>query len=232
MNMKVLTKKATRQVKKHKYKIIFGAPIIFVLFVNIDISGTSRNTIAITPSDTAYVAVGDTFSANINISSADAINSIGGQLVVPENTLEIIETSLDDSLIDLWAIEPKATGEANTVLFGGGILREGGFVGAGNIFTVKLQALASGDATISLKEPEMLAHDGMGTNLLTQKKDLTYYIREKDTPSPDFNGDGRITLMDINILYFNTLKKDNPLYDLNGDGKVTLGDVRVLFSML
>lgn len=232
MNMKVLAKKATLHAKKHKYKIILGTPIIFVLFVNIDISGTSQNTMSITPNDTTYIAVGDTFLANININNADAINSVGGNLIVPENTLEIIEILPDDSLIDLWAIEPKITGVSNTVLFGGGILREGGFVGAGNIFTVKMQALASGNATISLKDPEMLAHDGTGTNLLTQKKDLVYHIRKKDTPSPDLNGDKKITLMDINILYFNTLKKDNPRYDLNGDGKVTLGDVRILFSML
>ena len=231
MNMKRLAKKATHHAKKHKYKIILGAPIIFVLFVNIDISETSRNTISITSCDTPYVAVGDTFSANININSSDAINSVGGKLIVPENTLEIIEVSLNNSLIDLWAVEPKATG-INPVSFGGGIIREDGFVGAGNIFTVKMQAIAAGDTTISLKDPEMLAHDGTGTNLLTQKTDLSYHVRKKGSPSPDLNGDKKITLMDINILYFNTLKKDNPRYDLNGDGKVTLGDVRILFSML
>ena len=232
MNMKVLAKKATYHAKKHKYKIILGAPIIFVLFVNIDISGISRNTISITPNDTVYVAVGDTFSANIGIDSSDAINSIGGKLIVPENALETVEISFDNSLIDLWAVEPKITEGSDTVLFGGGIIHEEGFTGAGNIFTVTIQALASGDATISLRDPEMLAHDGTGTNLLTQKKDLVYHIREKDTPSPDLNSDGKITLMDINILYFNTLKKDDPRYDLNGDGKVTLGDIRILLSML
>ena len=232
MNMKRLAKKATHHAKKHKYKIILGAPIIFVLFVNIDISETSRNTISITSRGTPYVAVGDTFSANISINSPDAINSIGGNLIVPENTLEIIEVSLNDSLVDLWAVEPKITEGSNTILFGGGIIREDGFVGAGNIFTVKMQAIAAGDTTISLKNPEMLAHDGTGTNLLTQKTDLSYHVRKKGTPSPDFNGDNKITLMDINILYFNTLKKDDPRYDLNGDGKVTLGDVRILFSML
>jgi hypothetical protein len=78
----------------------------------------------------------------------------------------------------------------------------------------------------------MLANDGLGTNILSEKNDLILHIREKGLPSPDINNDGIITLMDLNIIYFNSLRKYNPRYDLNSDGVVTISDVRIVLSFL
>ncbi len=227
MTMKTVAKKAAHHVKRHKYKIVLSAPIVFAIFVNVDIA-TPLHTLSLIPQETIFIAVDDTTTVDITLSTNEYINATGASFSFDDSTLAIRSLSFENSIIDLWVQKPAI----ENISFGGGITTEEPFSGAGNIFSFTVQALQEGKTTISFVDPEILANDGMGTNLLTEKKDVTFYIRKQGLPSPDVNDDGKISLMDINIVYFNSLRKDNPRYDLNGDGKVSLGDVRLLLCFL
>ena len=232
MYMKAVAKKTVYHAKKHKYKIILGTPILFAIFVNIDIATSTLNTMSIESTDTIFVVVGDTMTIDININTTAQINATGGDVIFEDIFLAPISISTDKSIVDLWAQKPTLDKASTTLSFAGGITQEKSFTGIGHVFSFTAKILAPGKTTISLSNPKLLASDGVGTNLLTKKEDLVLCIRKQGLPSPDMNEDNKISLMDVNILYFNTLRKDNPRYDLNGDGKVTLKDVRLLISML
>ncbi len=227
MDMKAIAQKTAYHAKRHKYKIILGTPIIFALFVNIDMIA-STHTLSLIPQETVFIAVDDTAVIDVVLNTNGGINAAGASFSFDGSALAIRSLSIENSIIDLWAKEPAV----EDISFAGGITEEEPFIGTGNIFSFTAQALQEGKTTISFVDPEILANDGKGTNLLTEKKDVTFYIREAGLPSPDVNDDGKISLMDINIVYFNSLRKDNPRYDLNGDGKVSLRDVRFLLSLI
>ena len=231
MYMKAVAKKTVYHAKKHKYKIILGAPIIFAIFVNIDLATQTSNVMSV-KSPTVFITVGDTVTIDVDLDTTRSINAVGGNIVFEDTFLTPISISTERSIIDLWAQKPTLDDVTKKLAFAGGITKEDCFKGSGHIFSFTAKMLVTGDITLSLNDPKLLANDGSGTNLLTKKEDLTLFVREQGLPSPDLNDDNRLTLMDVNILYFNTLRKDNPRCDINGDGKVTLKDVRLLISML
>ena len=232
MDMKIIAQKTAYHAKRNKYKIILGAPILFAIFVNIDIATSTPNIMSVESTNTVFVTVGDTVTIDVDLETTGQINAVGGDIIFEDMFLMPTSISTEESIVDLWAQEPILSETAKTLSFAGGITQEGSFKGVGHVFSFNAKMLAPGKTTISLNNSKLLANDGVGTNLLTKKEDLTLYIRKQGLPSPDMNGDNKISLMDINILYFNTLRKDNPRYDLNGDGSVTLKDVRLLISML
>jgi hypothetical protein len=231
MNMKVVAQKAVYHAKKHKYSIVLGAPIIFAIFVNVGTVQSSVNKISVVSSQSPFIMVGDTITLETVVNASKPINAIGGKVLFDKNTLAVTAAATS-SIIDLWAHEPTLNQELGEVLFYGGITSKEAFQGTGVVFTFTAKALRNGTTLLSLQNPEMLANDGLGTNILSEKNDLVLHIREKGLPSPDINNDGVITLMDLNIIYFNSLRKYNPRYDLNGDGAVTLSDVHIVLSFL
>lgn len=228
-NMKVVAQKAVHHAKKHKFKIIIGTPIIFALFVNVDIAD-SQNILSLTTKETPYVEVGETIPLDITMESYSDVNAVGSTVAFDEESFSFVSAITEDSAIDLWAQEPAfLEGE---LIFAGGITSSTTCNGEKNILSFNITPLKEGVHTLSFNNPEILANDGKGTNILTEKRDATLYVRSAGLPSPDVNDDGKVSLMDINIVYFNSLRKDNPRYDLNGDGEVTLGDVRVILNLL
>jgi hypothetical protein len=57
-------------------------------------------------------------------------------------------------------------------------------------------------------------------------------IRARGTPSPDINGDGQLTIADINAEYLALFRAYDPQYDLNRDKKLTWADVRILIKTM
>ena len=225
----MLTQKATHHAKKHKYKIILGTPIIFALFVNVNNIEPTANSLSLISEASPYVEVGDRVSFDVVAKTQGEVNAAGGRIVFG-SVFSIHSLSTENSVLDLWAQYPSiADGE---ITFSGGITNDTHLQGEGTLLTFEALALAPGTQQISLLEPELLANDGMGTNVLTKKNDGVLYVREKGLPSPDVNNDGHVSLMDINIVYFNSLRAYNSTYDLNGDGDVTLSDVKVLLSLI
>jgi hypothetical protein len=121
----------------------------------------------------------------------------------------------------------------NAVTLSGGIVpKETKDGDHGTVLVASFRALKAGKAAISMKDGQLLAANGEGTNIITGSNVLTLYIHDQGKISPDMNGDGVLSISDVNTLYLKTFRAYNPRYDLNGDGKVSWADVKMLIELM
>lgn len=102
----------------------------------------------------------------------------------------------------------------------------------GTVFVINFRALKQGKVKLMVRDGELLANNGAGTNVLSGSNTLTIYVREQGQASPDVNQDGALSLSDVNSLYISTFGAYDKRHDLNSDGKVSWDDVRFLVSIL
>ena len=221
-------------IHTHRRKIVASAPIIFLLLLGSSGILSSGNTLSLIASDTAFVSTGDAVPVTLLISTKTPINAVGGTVTFPAENITIDSLSRASSIIDLWSEEPVTSNTQGTVRFSGGIV--GPHVGAngnsGQIFTINFHALKEGKIVLHIKDGELLANDGSGANQISSTGALVLYIRPYGRVSPDVNGDGNLSLGDVNSLYLHTFKAYDEHYDINDDGKVDWTDVRMLISLL
>jgi hypothetical protein len=124
-------------------------------------------------------------------------------------------------------------------------------MGSGSIITITFQTLKEGGATIALNDARILLHDGTGNdaplrdvvnatyqiqgesqtapNLIAEQVMPVTYAIVANSPSPDLNGDGSVTIAD-NSIFFIHLLRNNPRSDFNGDGRVDTKDLSILLG--
>ena len=190
--------------------------------------------------------VGDTFVAEIVVNSSVPANVFAGELTFNQEVLQIESIDYNTSVADLWAERPWYSNGEGTLIFGGGTTKDGGFVGEEVLIKVLFLSKTAGNGVISIREPRILKHDGLGTDIdLYQTKDVVLSIKEnnlvkdyssgvsysvvKEKPSTDLNGDGKQSIADISIFMMKMIG-NNPRYDFNLDGKVDLKDLNVLLG--
>lgn len=216
----------------HQYKIIFGAPIIFLLIINSASTLGVGNIFYFTHASSDFVIAGEESEVTLFVRSKSAINALGGTVTFTPGLLEMNGLSRISSLVDLWSEEPTYTKEENMLHFSGGMIGEKSELPAqGIVLKMNIKALQSGVATIAIMDGQLLASNGEGTNILSGSDTLTLYIRDANVPSPDINGDGVLSLQDVNSLYLKTFRAYDKRYDLNLDNKVSWPDVRTLLGL-
>jgi hypothetical protein len=211
---------------------MWGAPIALALFVSVQSSIVDGNSFSLTASSTRFVEVGTSFDVTIGISTEDPINVAAAIVSYPPTLLQVTGVSSDETAIDLWAEEPFFSNELGVVTFAGGLLKKAGFTGTGTVATIHFSAVAAGSAHLDISSPALLAHDGKGTNVLTHTSETTVVVREVGQANPDINGDGSVTITDINSMYLTILRPYNARYDMDGNGKVNFRDIAHLFGLL
>ena len=206
-------------------------------------------TFDITPA-THHKLLGEDFSVHIIVTSDIPVNAFKGLVSFNEDILSISNLDYNTSFADLWAKEPWYAEGRGTVSFIGGTTRSGGFTGTDALLTITFTPKAPGNAEITLKNTEILQHDGRGTTAqLTKNIDDIFLVSsttaekiikntdEKKTsvtivetlPSPDLDGDGQVTIKDIS-LFFLHISQSNQRADFNNDGKVNTADLRILLD--
>jgi hypothetical protein len=102
------------------------------------------------------------------------------------------------------------------------------------IATIELRAKSAGIGIIQVSEMEMLASDRVGTprTFRPNSHRTRIFVSDENTPSPDQNGDGILSLADAQIIYFSSFHAYDPNRDINRDGKVNWNDVRALLSLI
>jgi hypothetical protein len=219
--------------RSHKKKIVAGAPIIFLLLLGSSGILSGGNTLTLT-TDSIFVSVNDEVPVTLLLSTKTPINAAGGTVTFSPDIVTVDSLTRTSSLIDLWSEEPVTSNEAGTVRFSGGII--GPHVSAtgnrGTVFILNMRAQKEGKAVLRVKDGELLANDGSGANQISSTGSLTLYIRASGKPSPDINGDGELSLSDVNVLYIKTFRAYDARYDINSDGKVDWSDVRSLIALL
>ena len=224
----------THIARTHRKKIYYGAPIIFLLLLGTTSTLAAGNAFLFGAQSTRFPSVGDAIPVVLEVSTKTSINAVGGTIVFAPDIIVADSVTRSSSIIDLWSEEPVISNQSGTIHFSGGIVgtnvSEGG--SHGPVFVVNFHAVKSGKVVVGLKDGELLANNGEGTNVLSGANTLTFYVRAQGAASPDMNADGVLSLSDVNSLYLKTFRAYDAKYDVNSDGKVDWSDVKVVLGLL
>ncbi|HEU4677673.1 MAG TPA: hypothetical protein VFS75_03070 [Candidatus Paceibacterota bacterium] len=200
----------------------------------------------IDPAD-RVVTRGEIFDVNVVIRSSISVNVFAGELYFDPSILAVDSIDYNTSIADLWAERPWYSNGNGTLNFAGGSTK-GGFEGEGTLIKVTFRAIGEGAGVISIHDPRILKHDGLGTDaeidrpidaiftvraengdVLTPQSNTMRFHVVKEAPSTDLNGDGRHTIADISVFLLH-LSTDDERYDFNMDGRVNLEDLKIILG--
>jgi hypothetical protein len=116
---------------------------------------------------TATQVLNSKFTIAIKISTGgQSINAGQGSLTYDKSLVKILSIA-KGSVFKLWTEEPTFSAGAGTIDFGGGVPRPGYSGNGGTIAVITFQAVKIGTAAINFSSGDVLAADGMGTNILS-----------------------------------------------------------------
>jgi hypothetical protein len=192
----------------------------------------------------AVVEVGDTTTVAVFVRSLTPVNAFTGEIVFDNIQFTVVSIDYNTSIANLWVEEPWYNRANNSIYFAGGTTQPGGFNGAGELLEVTLRANQPGDTTLSIRNPRIMAHDGLGSDVaLAQPLDALFRVDTTSFAVPlpersdkfvtvvpllpplDVNQDGTLGFQDISVLLIN-VGSSNPAYDFTGDGVVSWADIR------
>ena len=171
----------------------FFRQIYLVLLLLLLPSVTSAASLVVSPRTGTFEA-GSTFPVAIIVDASDAaFNAVSGRLAYPADMLEVTSISKSQSVISLWVQEPAFSNAAGSVSFEGIVLNPGYKGSNGKVITVQFRAKKTGSAAVSFSTAEVLANDGIGTNILSSMGRGNYTliakvvapVTEVETPDTD-----------------------------------------------
>ncbi len=153
-----MSHRLSRQTLKRSIAV---AAIIIFLFPHVALTAD----IFISPSS-RQVAIGETVTIRVFVSSDDPINTASGNLSFPSDKLSVVSVSKANSIIDLWVKEPSYSNSAANMRFEG-ISFNPGYTGpTGQVVSYVLRTKKLGTAPIVFTSASVLANDGRGTEVL------------------------------------------------------------------
>ena len=127
-----------------------------------------------------------TFTVSVLVDSGgQGINSVEGTINFNQNILSVVSLSQAGSIFNLWAIEPSFSNTQGTITFGGGKTPPAYIGTAGNVFSITFRAQNTGTAQVSFASgAQILAADGMGTNVFQNSSGGSYTVAQAPAPAP------------------------------------------------
>ncbi len=202
----------------------------------------------ISPHSSTTLKVGETTDVDVRINTKTPINTVGATIKFPEDVLDIVGISKEHSFLDLWTEETTIKEKTGEIHFSGGTLAPGGLSGVGTLVTLTIKAKKSGEAQLLFKDAQIFAADGKGSEVQSNKRTFTFDIPESENevvaasarmndetlvpPSIDFNGDGKVNVVDLSIIAFQMIAPYNSKYDLDRDGASNLADLSIFFTRM
>ena len=152
--------------------------LVFVFFLApIFVSGA---TLSVTPSNGTF-EVGDRVPVRVLVSGGESINAISSELNIPTSIFSIESVSKAGSALNFWVSEPFYSNSTGVVKFEGVTL--GGFQGnTGTVVTIYLRAIKVGSGKINFVSGQVLANDGLGTNVTQGIFGANFTINENTKP--------------------------------------------------
>lgn len=128
------------------------------------------------------------FSETISIriivdTGGQTINAIEDKISFSSDILKVVNISKEAGILKLWIQEPAYDNTTGIVTFGGGIPNPG-FTGVGRIFMITFEAKDAGSAWVKFDFAQVLANDGLGTNILASTGRADFTIKTRTTPEP------------------------------------------------
>ena len=149
--------------------------VIFCLFLVVPIFASAA-TLSFTPSAGSY-AVGSTIMVSVVTGSGGtALNAVSGTISFPKDLLEVVSIQKSQSIVSLWVQEPLFSNTAGSVQYEGIILNPGYTGAAGKIITIHFKVKSMGVAALSFSAGSILANDGSGTEILSNRGTAQYQL--------------------------------------------------------
>lgn len=128
--------------------------------------------------------VGDRVTVRILVQTNVPINAVSGVVSFPSNIFSIESVSKAGSIINFWITEPNFSRGAGLLEFEGVALN--GFPGgSGTVATIVLKAVKEGEGSVAFVSGQVLANDGMGSDLTSGRLGATYAVEKgADRPAP------------------------------------------------
>lgn len=221
--------------------IHYAFPIVLfaALFASLASVISENDTYITIKTDTKSIAEGSSFFIDVLISAHVPINAVDLTIAYPEDQIDIESIDTGSSVITLWTEEPHA--ENGVVFLRGGTFRKG-FLGEHTIARIKAKGTDSGIARITLKDSQLVAGDGKGTEVqvtdsenLNETKVTVTAIEGKIAGEASFaiitdtNNDGTVNLTDISAFMAAWFTKGST-FDFNNDGQMTFSDFSILLA--
>jgi hypothetical protein len=224
---------------KHYDTVRYAFPLIVVttVFAGLAAVITENSSYVTIRTDTEKVVKDQQFTIDVSVTAHVAVNAVDLVISYPKDKLVIDGIDTGTSVITLWTEEPYA--RDGSIYLTGGTFRRG-FMGTHTIARIKAHATEAGEARILLKETQLVAGDGKGSevviaNSINEVKiaisGTEGIIKGKATISvvSDIDGDGDVDLKDISAFMAAWFTKGST-FDFNGDGKMTFSDFSILLA--
>jgi len=112
------------------------------------------------------------------------MNAAQSTIYFPTDKLSVISVGTKNSIFSLMVETPTFSNQSGNAGFSGIVLNPGYTGKSGRLVTINFAAKALGKATISIGASQVLANDGVGTNILTGRGSATINIIEKAKVEP------------------------------------------------
>ena len=216
----------------------FPLVILSALFASLAAVITQDDSYITIKTNTATVTQDQQFYIDVLVTAHVAVNAVDLVIEYPSDKLAIDSIDTGTSVITLWTEQPHADG--GKIYLRGGTFRKG-FVGEHTVARIKAHATSEGDARILIKESQLVAGDGKGTQVPVTSgnmSEIKIAILSADgvakakaaiTVITDTNGDGKVDLEDVSRFMAAWFTGEHT-YDFNGDGRMTFVDFSILLS--
>jgi len=157
------------QKAKNIITVCLAVAAVFLIF-GASVRVAQAATLRFSPG-TGNFLVGSTFDLSIILDTKAApINFIEAEFFFPADKLQLTSPSVGKSIIQFWPTPPVFSNVEGRVYFAGGSPAPGINVSEGLVLSLTFRVISAGEAEIQFGDKtSVLAHDGMGTEVLTQK---------------------------------------------------------------
>lgn len=166
----------------NKYSKILSVNIISILIILFCLfipNKTNAATLSLLPTSTDAF-VGDTISLKVFVDTGGKyVNNAESTIQFPIDMLEVTSIKRSSSIFSLWVEEPTFSNITGKITFNGGVPSPGFNGSSGYITTISLRAKKKGTASLIFLNGAIRENDGLGTDILTEKKGSIIYISTK-----------------------------------------------------
>lgn len=224
---------------KHYSTVRYAFPLVVVtaLFASLAAVITENSSYVTIRTDSETVTKDQQFFIDVLVTAHIPVNAVDLVITYPDDKLVIDGIDTGTSVITLWTKEPYA--KDGNIYLSGGTFRKG-FLGEHTIARIKAHATEAGEARILIKETQLVAGDGKGSEVAVGDSENEVKIAISGSEGiikgeasisviSDIDGDGDVDLKDISAFMAAWFTKGS-VYDFNGDGKMTFKDFSILLA--
>lgn len=131
------------------------------------------------------VNAGDVFEVGVYVKSTEqAMNACETEISFQTDKLEVLSVSSKGSIFNLMVQNPSFSNQSGKINFSGVVLNPGFMGAAGKLLTLSLRAKTSGSAKLDFNSAQVLANDGIGTDILAVASSALVSIGQKKPELP------------------------------------------------